>query len=324
MIPHIIKRILISVGLLAIMSFVTFWLMHATPGNFFDALKLNPQISAETIARYETMYHLKDPLIVQYGHWLWNICKGQFGYSFFYNVPVADVILPRMGNTFILSLASLIFTWGLAIPLGIWAALRHGRFADSFLSFISFAAFSAPSFFLAMLLLYAVSQWGLLPLGGMHSAGYEDLSLLGKIADVAKHLVIPTIVLSLASIASLQRLMRGNMLNQLRQQYITAARAKGLPENKIIYRHALRNAFNPMMTLLGYEFAALLSGAALVEIVCSWPGLGTLMLTAVRSKDVYVVMAGMMMGGVLLLLGNLLADILLWWVDPRIRHAKQK
>lgn len=321
---YLIKRFLISVFLLLVMSFFTFWLMHATPGNFFDSLKLNPQISAETIAAYENMYHLKDPLLVQYWHWLINVLRGEFGYSFFYNVPVADIIGSRLGNTFILSLASLILTWAVAIPLGIWAALRHRKLVDSFLSFFSFASFSVPSFFLAMLFLYLVSQWGILPLGGMRSADYEDLSFVGRMIDIGKHLVIPSVVLSLAAIASLQRLMRGNMLAQLHQQYVLAARAKGLPENRVIYVHALRNAFNPMVTLLGYEFASLLSGAALVEIVCSWPGLGTLMLTAVRSKDVYVVMASMLMGGVLLLLGNLLADILLVRLDPRIRTQKSK
>ncbi len=323
MIMRMLKRLLISLLLLMVMSFVTFWLMHLTPGNYFDSMKLNPQISAETIASYEKLYHLKDPLIVQYGHWLLNVCRGEFGYSFYYNIPVAEIISSRLGNTFILSLASLILTWGLAIPLGIWAALRHGFLADKVMSGMAFAAFSLPSFFLAMLMLFFFSQSGLLPLGGMHSAGYDEMSFLGKIIDLVKHLVIPTVVLSLASIASLQRLMRGNMLAQLGQQYILAARAKGLPENKIIYTHALRNAFNPMVTLLGYEFASLLSGAALVEIVCSWPGLGTLMLTAVRSKDIYVVMASMLMGGVLLLLGNLLADILLLWLDPRIKYAKK-
>ncbi len=304
------------------MSFVTFWLMHTTPGNFFDSFKLNPQISAETIASYEKLYHLNDPLIVQYGHWLANVFKGEFGYSFYYNVPVANIISSRLWNTFILALASMLLTWAVAIPLGVFASLRHGRLADGVLSFFSFAAFSAPSFFLAMLMLYMVSQLGILPLGGMHSANFDDMGWLGRTIDELKHLVIPTVVLSLASIASLQRLMRGNMLAQLKQQYILAARAKGLPEGQVIYRHALRNAFNPLVTLLGYEFASLLSGAALVEIVCSWPGLGTLMLTAVRAKDLYLVMASMLMGGILLLLGNILADILLVWVDPRIRRGK--
>ena len=322
MFAYIVKRSVIALGLLVVMSFMTFWLMAATPGNFFDALKMNPQISPETVAHYEQLYGLKDPLLMRYWHWLSNVLRGEFGYSFYYNVPVTHVLAGRMGNTFILSFASFLLTWVVAIPLGVWAALHRNRFSDRLLSFLSFAAFSTPGFFLAMLLLYMASQWGILPLGGMRSPGYDDMAFIAKVLDVGAHLVIPTVVLSLASIASLQRIMRGNMLSVLSKQYITAARAKGLPETVVIYRHALRNAFNPLVTLLGYEFSGLLSGAALIEVVCSWPGLGTLMLTAVRAKDVYVVMASMLMGGVLLLLGNLLADLLLVWVDPRIRHEK--
>ncbi len=148
------------------------------------------------------------------------------------------------------------------------------------------------------------------------------MTIVGKIGDTALHLVIPATVLSLSAMASLQRIMRGNMLGVLRQQYILAARAKGLSERTVIYRHALRNAFNPLVTLLGYEFASLLSGAALIEIVCSWPGLGSLLLTAVRAKDVYLVMSSTLLAGVLLIVGNILADILLVWVDPRIRYGK--
>ena len=322
MLKFILKRLVIGVFLLVGMSFLSFWLMHITPGNFFDNLKLNPQISQETVTRYEKLYGLDKPFLVQYGHWLLNVCRGEFGYSFFYNVPVSHVIVSRLGNTFILSFFSLLLTWALAIPLGIWAALRHNRFIDRFLSLCSFAAFSTPSFFLAILILYIISQWGILPLGGMHSPHYEDLSWFAKILDLAAHLLIPTVVLALGSMASLQRIMRGNMLFVLRQQYIVAARAKGLSEKQIIYQHALRNAFNPMITLLGFELSGLLSGAALVEIVCSWPGLGSLMLTAVRSKDVYVVMAELLLTSFLLLVGNFLADISLARLDPRISYAK--
>jgi peptide/nickel transport system permease protein len=322
MILYILKRLLIVLLLLLGISFLTFWLMHATPGNFFDSLKMNPQISKDTVTHYEKLYGLDKPFLVQYGHWLRNALGGEFGYSFYYNVPVSKLILSRLGNTFILSLAALLVTWALAIPLGIWAALKHNRLTDHILSLLSFAAFSTPSFFLAMLLLYMFSQWGILPLGGMHSANYEDLPWYGKALDLSKHLVIPTLVLSLGSMASLQRIMRGNMLSVLRQQYITAARAKGIPENRIIYRHALKNAFNPLVTLLGYELSGLLSGAALIEIICSWPGLGSLMLTAVRAKDVYMVMANLILVSFLLLIGNMLADIALARLDPRIRYAK--
>ena len=320
MFKYILKRILIAIPLLLAMSLLTFWLMQKTPGNFFDSLRLDPQISQETIARYEKLYQLDKPIFQQYITWLKNIFRGEFGYSFFYNVPVSRVLGPRLFNTFILSISSLLFTWLIAIPLGIWAAVKRNKFIDKFLSFLSFSALSMPSFFLAVLLLYAASHTGLLPLGGMRSAHYEEFSFFARSIDLLKHLIIPTVVISLGSIAALQRIMRGNILEVLRQQYILTARAKGLPEHIVFYRHALRNAINPLITLFGYELSGLLGGAALTEIICNWPGLGSLMLTAVRSKDVYLVMASMLMGGVLLLLGNLIADILLAWSDPRIRY----
>jgi len=258
--------------------------------------------------------------MVQFLLWFKNLFRLEFGYSFYYNIPVIKVIGGRLLNTFILSLASLLVTWGIAVPLGVWAALHRNRWIDRIIQLFSYVALSTPSFFLAMLLLYGASRTGALPLGGMHSAHYEEMSFLGKIIDLLRHLAIPTIALSIGSIGSLQRIMRGNMLEVLRQQYVLTARAKGLPENRVIYVHALRNAINPLITLLGFAFSSLISGAALIEIVCSWPGLGTLMLTAVRSKDIYLVMANFLMGGVLFIIGNLLADILLAKLDPRIRY----
>ncbi len=320
MFAYIIRRILVSIPLLLAISLLTFFLMQLTPGNFFDSLRLNPQISQETIARYEKLYHLDKTLLEQYFHWLKNLLKLDFGYSFFYNCPVTSVLSTRLFNTFILSLASLLLTWLVAIPLGVWAAVRHRSLIDRLLSLFSFIGLSVPSFFLAIILLFAASQWGGLPLGGMRSAHFEELNFLGKTADLFRHLVIPTIVISLGAMASLQRIMRGNMLETLRQQYILTARAKGLPERRVIYTHALRNAINPLVTIFGYHLSDLLSGAALIEIICNWPGLGSVMLTAVRAKDFYLVMASMVMGSILLLLGNLIADILLARVDPRIRY----
>ena len=320
MLKFILKRILVAIPLLIGMSLLTFALMQMTPGNFFDTMKLNPQVSPETIEYYKSKFFPDKPIAEQYFYWLGNLLKGEFGYSLFYNVPVKHLIADRLGNTFILSFSSFLFSWFIAIPLGIWAALSRNRFSDRLIQFFSYVALSIPTFFLAMLLLYLVSQWRILPLGGMHQANYSELSLLGQFFDFLQHLIIPCLAISLGSIGALQRIMRGNMLEVLRQQYVLTARAKGLPEHRVIYGHALRNAVNPLITLLGYEFSGLLSGAALIEIICSWPGLGTLILTAVRSKDVYLVMASMMMGGILFLLGNLLADILLVLSDPRIRY----
>ncbi len=318
----IIQRLLVSVILLIVMGFFTFWIMRSTPGSFFDELKMNPQISPETIARYEAIYHVHDPILVQYFFWLSNAFKGDFGYSFFYNVPVSFVIGSRLANTFILSFATILVTWMMAIPLGVLAATRANQWVDKFLAACAQVSLASPSFFLAILLLYAASLGGVLPLGGMRSADYDDLSWMAKIMDVAKHLVIPVAVLSIASIGSLQRILRSNLLAELNKPYILAARGRGVSERRIVWVHALKNAFNPMITLLGFEFAGLLSGAALVEIIVSWPGLGALLLTAVRSKDIYLVMTSFMMAGILLLIGNFLADLLLRYWDPRVGHDK--
>jgi peptide/nickel transport system permease protein len=320
MLKFIIRRILISIPLLFGISLLTFALIQLTPGNFFDTLKLDPRISSETIAHYEKLYRLDRPLLEQYFSWIKNIFKFDFGYSFYYSCPVGEILKGRLWNTFILSVSCLLFTWLVAIPLGILMAVYRNRFIDKFLSFFSFFCLSIPSFFLAILLLYAVSVTGGLPLGGMYSVNVQELNFFARFLDLIKHLIIPTVVISIGAVAGLQRVMRSNLLDVLGQQYILAARAKGLPEHQVIFKHALRNAVNPMITIFGYHFSELLSGAALIEIICNWPGIGSLMLTAVRAKDVYLVMASMLMGGVLLFLGNLLADIMLAWADPRIRY----
>ena len=319
---YILKRFLVAIPILLAIAFVTFLLMRFTPGNYLDTMRMDPQYSKATIQHYEELYQLDKPLLQQYLQWIKNILRLEFGYSFYYNVPVVQIIGGRLWNTFVLSCASFLFTWGVALPLGITAALRRNQWLDRLIQFFSYVWLSVPSFFLAMILLYAASQTGFLPLGGMVSPNFEEMNFLEKALDILKHLAIPTIALSVGSIAALQRIMRGNMLEVLGQQYILMARAKGLPENKVVYHHALRNAINPLITLLGYEFSSLLSGAALIEIICVWPGLGALMLTAVRSKDIYLVMASMLMGSVLFIIGNLLADILLAKADPRIRYER--
>ena len=317
---YILKRILIAIPLILAMALATFFLMRLSPGNFLDTIRMDPQISQDTIARYQKLYQLDKGPLEQYAHWVKNLLRLEFGYSFYYNVPVSRIIGARLFNTFILSFSSFLLTWLVALPLGIWAALNRNRWIDQGVQFLSYIFLSLPSFFLAMVFLYWASQIGVLPLGGMHSPDVDRMNFLERAWDLWKHLVIPTLALSIGSIGWLQKIMRGNLLEVLGQQYILSARAKGLPEDKVVYRHALRNAINPLITLLGYEFSSLLSGAALIEIICSWPGLGSLMLTAVRSKDIYLVMASMLMGGILFILGNLFADILLAKADPRIRY----
>lgn len=320
MTSYIIRRLLIAIPLLLAITFVAFMFIHLAPGNYFDALRMNPQISEETIKRYESKYHLDEAPIVQYGYWLRNLARLDLGYSFATMSPVTSVIKQRLLNTLILSLSAMLFTWLIAIPLGIFCAVHQNKISDRFFSALSFVGLSIPNFFFALLLLYLASLTGVLPLGGMQSANYEGLSRLGRFWDLIRHLIIPTVVIGTSSLAGLQRIMRGNMLEVLRAQYITTARAKGLPERRVIYIHALRNAINPMITIFGYSLSGLLSGAALTEIITGWPGLGTVMLQAVRAQDLFLVMGSMLMGGVMLIGANLIADILLAWSDPRIQY----
>ncbi|UCB56646.1 MAG: ABC transporter permease [Candidatus Omnitrophota bacterium] len=320
MTSYIIRRLLIAIPLLLAITFVAFMFIHLAPGNYFDALRMNPQISEETIKRYESKYHLDEAPIVQYGYWLRNLARLDLGYSFATMSPVTSVIKQRLLNTLILSLSAMLFTWLIAIPLGIFCAVHQNKISDRFFSTLSFVGLSIPNFFFALLLLYMASLTGVLPLGGMQSANYEGLSRLDRFWDLIRHLIIPTVVIGTSSLAGLQRIMRGNMLEVLRAQYITTARAKGLPEHRVIYIHALRNAINPMITIFGYSLSGLLSGAALTEIITGWPGLGTVMLQAVRAQDLFLVMGSMLMGGVMLIGANLIADILLAWSDPRIQY----
>jgi peptide/nickel transport system permease protein len=318
---YIIRRILTLFPLLLAMSFVAFMFIQLAPGDYFATLRLNPQISEETVARLEATYHMDKPAIVQYGYWLKNLLHFDLGYSISQKQPVTSVIGSRLVNTLLLSFSAIFITWAVAIPIGIYSAVHQYSTGDKIFSGLAFVGMSLPSFFLALLMLYFFgSQLGLLPVGGLKSPEYDQFSTMAKIADVGMHLIIPTVVLAIGGLASLQRIMRGNMLEVLRMQYVTTARAKGLPENRVIYRHALRNAINPMVTIFGFEFSTLLSGAALLEIVCGYPGLGQVMLEAVRSQDIFLVMGSMLIGGFMLVIGNLIADVLLAIVDPQVSY----
>ncbi len=295
--------------------------MQLAPGNYLDNLKADPQISLERLQELERQFGLDKSPVEQYVRWLWQIIRyGNFGTSFVYQRSVASLLWERIPATLLLSLSSILLTWGVAIPLGIWAAVNQDRWSDRLLRILSYLGQGFPSFITALLLLFLAQSTPLFPVGGMTSLYYDDLPWVAKVLDIGWHLILPTLALTLTSFAGLQRLMRGNLLDVLRQNYIQTARAKGLPESRVIYVHALRNAINPLITLLGFEFASLLSGAFIAEFFFNWPGLGRLILQAVTAQDIYVVMASLMMGALMLIIGNLLADLLLRWADPRITN----
>lgn len=318
---YVAKRLFQALITLLLASVLCFAIVQLAPGDYLDKYINNPQISQETLAQFREQFGLDQPPIIQYGNWLTQIVtRGNFGYSFENQRSVTDLLWERVPATLLLAISSLIITWAIALPLGILAAVNQNRRVDRILQVISYTGQGFPSFITALLLLFLAQKTSpLFPVGGMTSIDYPDLSLLGKIGDIAWHMILPTLALSITSFAGLQRLMRGQLLDVLRQDYIQTARAKGLPENRVIYVHALRNAINPLITLLGFEFASLLGGAFIAETFFNWPGLGRLTLEAVRQQDLYLVMASLMMGAVMLILGNLLADLLLKSVDPRIK-----
>jgi peptide/nickel transport system permease protein len=320
---------------LLITSFLSFLLIQLAPGDFLDQLRENPQLDPETIKIYARNFGLDRPWLDQYGLWLahilgwnqgpqgwsWGLDQvGNFGKSFTFNRDVLELLKERVPATLLLALSSLVMTWAIAIPLGIWAAVHHNRPLDRAIQALSYLGQGFPSVIAALFLLLVAqnaSPW--LPIGDMTSINHPDFSPLGKVLDVGWHLLLPTLALSVTGFSGLQRIMRGQFLDVLRQDYIRTARAKGLPENQVIYRHALRNAINPLITLLGFEFAGLLSGAVITEQLFNWPGLGRLILQALSAQDLYLVMASLMMGALLLVVGNLLADLLLALSDPRIK-----
>lgn len=323
MIRYIARRLILLGPLLVGITFVSWAAIQLAPGSgdYFQSLVLQyPQISPATIAGLRARFGMDQPPWVQYFRWLWNIVHLDFGLSFAYQVPVTWLIETRALNTLMLSVTSLVAAWAIAIPLGIYSAVHKYSVMDGLLSAGAFVAISVPSFFSALLLLYAAFWSHILPLQGLTSVNYDSLSWTGKVLDMAWHLVLPTIALGVFSVGGLMRYMRNNLLDVLRADYVMTARAKGVSERRVIVRHAVRNAINPLVTLFGFELGGLLSGAAFVENILGYPGLGRLVLEALLKKDVFVVMGSLLMGSVLLILGNLTADILLAFVDPRIRY----
>lgn len=319
------KRILQAAITLLLASMLCFAIVQLAPGSFLDTLR-EAQLPPEEIAKYEEQFGLNKSAIAQYGLWLRNIVfHFDFGISFASLRPVSGLLVERVRATLLLAFSSIVLTWAIAIPLGIIAAVNQNRPLDRGLRTLAYFGQGFPSFITALLLLiFAQFTSPLFPVGGMTSIDFATLSLPGKILDIGWHLILPTLALSITSFAGLQRLARGELLDVLRQDYIRTARAKGLPENRVIYVHALRNAVNPLITLLGFEFASLLSGAFITENFFSWPGLGRLVLQAVLSQDLYLVMASLMVGALMLIIGNLLADLMLKAVDPRISLSSDR
>jgi len=325
MAAYIFKRLLAMIPLLFGITLITFVVIRLAPGEPVEAMTaMSPKITAETRERLREFYGLDKPLHEQYVSWVGRIVKLDFGRSFAPdNRPVTDKIAERIPVTLSLNIIALILEFGLAIPIGIFAATHRDTIYDKGITLFVFLGFAVPTFWLALLLMYFFGvKLGWLPISGLHSLGSENLSPLAWFADMVKHLVLPVFVATFGSLAGLSRYMRSNMLEVIRQDYITTARAKGLSERVVIYRHALRNALLPVITLLGFSLPGLIGGSVIFETIFAIPGMGQLFYQGVMARDYPLVMGILVIGAFLTLIGNLLADVCYAMADPHIRHGR--
>ncbi|MBI5892462.1 MAG: ABC transporter permease [Deltaproteobacteria bacterium] len=322
MLTYLFKKLLEMLPTLIGITLLSFFIIHLAPGKPTDIMAdLNPKITPEARERLEKYYGLDKPVIVQYGIWLKRIVKLDFGESFSADKrPVWDKIKERLPITILINSLSLVLILLIAIPIGVSSATHQYSLYDRFTTVFVFLGFAIPTFWLALLLmiLFGVNL-GWLPISGIKSLDYEGLSFISKIWDRVSHLILPIFLEAFGGLAGLSRYMRSNMLEVVRQDYITTARAKGLPESKVIYKHALRNALLPIITILGLSVPGLIGGSVIFETIFSIPGMGQLFYTGVITRDYPLIMGILTIGAILTLAGNLLADIGYAIADPRIR-----
>ena len=327
MISYLLRRLLGAIPLLLGILTLIFFIIHLAPGDP-TARFLNPNVPPEVVEQMRRNLGLDQPLHIQYFRWLTAFLTGDFGYSFGQMRPISEILPGVLWNTVQLMLVALFVIFAVGMLIGIVQAVRQYSKADNILTFVALFFYSMPSFWFALMLILVFSlkanQWGLpellqFPASQMTSIGYEFMTPWEKFTDRLEHLILPATALGIGSAAGVARYMRGSMLEVIHQDYIRTARAKGLAERTVIFKHALRNALIPIITLLGLYLPYLLSGSVLIETIFAWPGMGRLIVDAIFQRDYPLVMATSFVAASLVILGNLIADVLYAVVDPRIR-----
>ena len=300
-------------------SVLSFLFSAAAPGDYFSELRLNPQVSPETIAGLRSLYGLDRPLPARYVAWLASSARGEFGYSLTYHGPVGPLLWERMKATLLLTGVATLLGWLVALPVGIWNATARGSWRDSAIRLALALMLSIPDLLLAFGLLVLAVETGWFPVGGMRSVWAEEMSAGAQVWDVARHLVLPVAVLAMGMLPLLIRHIRASMAEVLQAPFAVSARAQGIPRRRLLYRHLLPAALNPLISLFGLSLGTLLSASLLIEVVMGWPGLGPLFLEAILARDFGVVLGVIMISATFLVMGNLAADLMLYRADPRIR-----
>ena len=325
MLTYLARRLVLAAITIFAITLVTFVILHLPPVDFVTAYAAQAaasgtQISAAEADAMRLAYGLNQPLYVQYWKWLAMVASGDFGRSFEYGRPVTEVIGDRLWLTILLSLGAIVITWGLALPIGIYSAVRQYSLGDYFFTFLGFVGLAIPNFLLALIVMYFGLRWFGLSVSGLFSAAQQLAPWTGaKVVDLLQHLPVPILILSLAGTAQLVRIMRANLLDELRRPYVVTARARGLPERRVILKYPVRAALNPFASTIGYLLPFMVSGSVIISVVLSLPTVGPLLLRSLLSQDMLLASSIILMLGVLTVIGTLLSDLLLMWIDPRIR-----
>jgi peptide/nickel transport system permease protein len=322
MLKYFAKRLILIIPMLIGISILTFVIIHLAPGSPVDMLtSMNQNVDSAARAKLTALYGLDKPISLQYLDWLKRIVTLNFGNSFRDERPVIGKIFERLPATLLLNILSLLLIFIIALAIGISSATRQNTFYDKAMTVFVFLGFSIPAFWLAllMMMLFGVNL-GWLPISGMHSVDYYQMNFFERLWDMTSHLIMPVFISAFGGLAYLSRYSRSSMLEIIRQDYIRTARAKGLSEKTVIYKHALRNVMIPVVTLLGLSLPGLISGGVIFETIFAWPGMGQLAYQAIMSRDYPLIMGVSIMATVLTLLGNLIADITYAYIDPRVRY----
>ncbi|HBF8534827.1 TPA: ABC transporter permease [Clostridioides difficile] len=316
MLKLILNRVKVLIPMLILISILSFGLLELAPGDPADAY-INPLMSSQDIENIRVNMGLDKPVYIRYLNWLKNTLSGNLGISYINHMPVTEQIMEKMGNTFIFMGTSLIFSILVAIPLGIFLAVNKNSITSKISSVFNYIGVSIPSFWIGMILISIFSvKLNIFPSGGMHTIGNDS------IGDLVKHLVLPVITLGLYNTAIFTNYVEASVNEQLKKQYVITARAKGLSEKVILFKHVLKNSLTSLVTILGMSIQKLVTGAFVTEVVFSWPGMGRLMIDSIFSRDYTVIMAITMLSALFLILGNLVADILYLLIDPKIKSSK--
>ena len=325
MVGYILRRLLIAMGTVWMISMIAFAIIQLPPGDYVTSyiaqlMATGTLVTQEEAENLRIQYGLHQPLYAQYARWVWLMMQGNFGVSMEWQRPVLEVIGDRLLLTALLAFAAVIFTWILAIPIGIYSAVRQYSIGDYIFTFIGFIGLAVPSFLLALVVMYLTFAYFGASIGGLFSTEYLDAPWsLARVWDLCKHLWIPALILGTAGTAQLVRILRANLLDELRKPYVVTARAKGLSELRTILKYPVRVALNPFISTIGYTLPFLVSGSIIVSIVLSLPTVGPLLLKALIAQDMFLAGTIVLLLGLMTVIGTLISDILLVWIDPRIR-----